>query len=178
MTEVNTSNTGAAGPGVAKKIQAFYTKPDHQGLPVSLWLNVKTKKGTPDMNGLIGDKRVIGYFRQGPKSGFIAFYDEKAGRQADGNYVHVAMGNVVVNEFGIPKLALRRITLNETHWAEVSLSLPVDLQVAGGLNLQLQAERRARHALRKAAQAGAPAGESAVPVQDGEQTQELPEIIF
>lgn len=178
MTEVNTSTTGAAGTGVAKKVQAFYTKPDHQGLLVSLWLNVKTKKSTPDMNGLIGDKRVIGYFRQGPKSGFIAFYDEKAGRQADGNYVHVAMGNVVVNEFGIPKLALRRITLNETHWAEVSLSLPVDLQVAGGLNLQMQTERRAQYALRKAAQACASASESVAPTPDNEQLQDLPEIIF
>lgn len=139
---------------IAKRIQAFYIgKDDVKAPPVSLWVIDKTKPGSPDFDGTINSRRVAGYLHQGPKRGFISFIDSKAGKDAAGHYIQVATGNVVVNSAGIPKLVItladKTQPIHEI-WAEVSLKLSVELQVAAGLNLKKQAANKAAHLAKKA----------------------------
>lgn len=141
----------AAPAAKAPAIQMFYTQPDSKGTPVSLWLTVKTKDGSPDLDGTIGDRRVAGYIQRGAKGAFVSFIDSKAGKGADGHYTQVGRANLVLNAAGIPKLAINLEGVEATVWAETSLRAKQDVLVSMGLNLELQAQKKAEAADRRAA---------------------------
>lgn len=151
----------SAAPGAApaeKKVQAFYSKATDKN-PISIWVTTKTKAGSPDFDGTIGEKRVAGYIHKGPKAGFISFIDSKAGKGADGNFSQIATANVVVNAAGIPKLAIKMVGQKEAIWAECSLKVSQDMLVSAGLDVNIQATKKAEAAAKKAA--GKPAESAA-----------------
>ncbi len=153
----STTNTAAAAESTEKAVQAFYTEKDAKGTAVSLWVTKKTKEGSPDFDGTIGDKRVAGYIHQGPRAGFISFIDSKAGKDDNGHYIQVGTANVVINAAGIPKLAITLVGQKDhTVWAEVSLKAPQDMLVAAGLDLEAQAKKKAEVAEKKAEKAAKP----------------------
>jgi len=134
-----------------KAVQAFYTQKDSTGTPVSIWVTKKTKDGSPDFDGSIGEQRVAGYVHKGANGGFVSFIDSKAGKDEQGHYTQVGTGNIVVNAAGIPKLAIKLAGKEESVWAECSLKLSQDQLVSMGLNLEIQAAKKAEHAAKKAA---------------------------
>ena len=133
---------------------------------MSLWVHTKTKDGSPDFDGTIGDQRVSGWIQKGTKAGFISFKDGNSeNKGADGFTKQVATGNVIANDRGIPNLVLTMTQADAKAprvvvWADVSLKLPQDVQVACGLDLDKLAANKADHAAAKAAnveKAAAPA---------------------
>ena len=153
-TNANTNSaasTEGAPSAEHKAVTAFYTRKDDTGPAVVLFVNEIVKPRTPAVGGTIGGVQVAGVLQEGPKSGFFNFIDSKADKDENGHYKKVATGNVVANQFGIPKLVLTMEGDKKTIWVEVSLNAPLELLVSAGLDLELQASRKAEHALKKAA---------------------------
>ena len=154
MTNANTTPAAATAAPADKKVQAFYTNKEAKGIPVSIWVHTKTKDNSPDFDGLIGEQRVSGWIQKGTKRGFISFKDgNSANKGADGFTKQIATANVVANERGIPALAITMEGQKESVWADVSLKLAQDVQVACGLDLEKLAANKAAHATKKAAAA-------------------------
>lgn len=132
-------------------VQMFYTRPESAGVPVSLWLTKKTKEGSPDLDGTIGARRVAAYIQHGAKGSFLSLIDSKAGKGENGKYTQVGRANLVLNAAGIPKLAISLEGVEATVWAETSLRADQRILVDMGLNLELQAQKKAEAADRRAA---------------------------
>lgn len=139
----------------AKAVQMFYTRTDSKGVPVSLWLTVKTKDNSPDLDGTIGDRRVAGYIQHGSKGSFLSLIDSKLGKGENGRYTQVGRANLVLNAAGIPKLAISLEGVEGTVWAETSLRANQNVLVSMGLNLEAQATKKAEAAARRAETAAA-----------------------
>lgn len=146
MTTTQTSNVVAL-----KARPVFFTRLGATGMAVALWASTSTAEGAPQVEGKLGDVRVAGYVHQGPKGNFVSFIDSAKGKGEDGNYTQVATANVTPNLAGIPVLAIRLTGQTESVWADVSLGATQDLLVSAGLNLELQAQKKAEAAARRAA---------------------------
>lgn len=148
-------------PAKTENIEIFYTPKDSQGIKVSLWITHKTKPGSPDIDGKVGDLRVAAYIRNGPKGPFLSFIDSTKPKDANGHYTQFGIGNIVVVKGGRAKLAIKKSDDGETVWAETSRKAPQDLLVAMGLNLEIQAQKTAEggtsEGSKPAARAAAPA---------------------
>lgn len=138
-------------PPPTKMVEAFYTRaPSAQ--PVSLWiLDLKTD-GAPDFDGSIGGKRVAVWIRHSQRSGsFLSIHAQTKG--ADDRFPQLGTANVVVNDRGMVRLAIKMEETKEVLWASVSKKAPEDILVRCGLKLDLLAQKRASYEARKAAAA-------------------------
>lgn len=151
MNANNNTNT-ATSNNANKGVEAFYLKGQ---TAVSLWVNQVETKGAPDFDGKIGEQRVALRIRNGGKGKFIAITRplKPAEVGADGyKERQIGSANLIVNDRGIPVLAIKLDDQKgKTIWANVSLKAPQDLMVQAGLDLTILAEKKAAHALRKAA---------------------------
>lgn len=155
------TTSSAAAPAKTPNVNAFFTPKDSKGMKISLWITHKTKDTSPDVDGAFGATRVAGWIHSGPTGKFVSFIDSKAGKDDQGHFKQLGTGRVVVNEHGIPKLAIRLYGVEGTVWAEVSRKAPQDLLVAMGLNLQVLEQKRAAAAERKRVAASAKAAHAA-----------------
>lgn len=159
MTTVNTSAASAtpvaaasAAMDKAKQLPVIYTRQGAKGIAVALWLSTITTPRAPKLIGRVGEVQVSGFVRQGPKGPFL---DIVGAKQADGTSAPVATANIVINEFGIPKVAMRMQGQSETVFAEVSLSMPKESLIEFGMNAQTQAKKLSDAATRRAEKAAA-----------------------
>lgn len=130
----------------------FYTRKDHKGAAVTLYLGTKTADRAPAIEGTIGGVRVAGFLQKGTLRGFVSFVDSAKGKGENGHYTQVATGSVVVLPTGVPALVIKAEGA-EPNWVEVSLDATQDLLVAAGLDLDKLAAKKAEMALAKAAKA-------------------------
>ena len=160
MTTTTTNAAATTEGAVAKGPRAsFYTRQDFKGTKVAIWAVVKTaesKEGTPDFEGTIGETRVAGYVKTGPKASFISFIDSKAGKNAEGNYTQVGTANVFAGTRGYPSLSISMVGQpkgeNGYHpqaFADCSTDLSQDFLVSLGLDLDKLAANKASFAASK-----------------------------
>lgn len=129
-------------PAKTENIEIFYTGKDYRGTKVSLWITHKTKDGSPDIDGKVGDLRVAAYIRNGSRGPFLSFIDSTKPKDANGHYTQFGMGNIVIVAGGRAKLTIKKPD-GEVVWAEVSRKAPQELLVAMGLDLERQAQKTA-----------------------------------
>lgn len=124
----------------AKRIEAFYTRRGDSGVPVSLWLGDGASESAPRLDGLIGDRRVIVFLRNGDRGRFLSIKGSK--RLADGLLENLGTGNMVVNSRGIPKLVIKMDGHEGSIWAEVSKRAPDQFLTDAGLNMESMAAKK------------------------------------
>ena len=144
-----TNNAAANTENSAAKVKpAFYT-PDTAAVKVSLWNGTSSKDRAPVLTGMIGDKRVSGFLRTGDKGVFIGFSGEK---MEDGNYEHVAYGNVRIGANGYPKLVIRQEGKDDV-WAEATKEATEEVLARLGLDVAKMHEKQAEAAAAREAKA-------------------------
>ena len=135
----------------AKKIQAFYSSKPLEGKPVptvvSLWIVDSGASGAPEFDGTIGEQKVSLRIRNAAKGPFMSVQKTLKPEEikADGyKEEQIGTANLVVTKSGFPSLAITlKASPDETIWANVSKSAPEELLVKAGLNLEIQATKRA-----------------------------------
>jgi hypothetical protein len=128
-------------PSKEKRVQAFYTVANAKGTPVSVWINDNDKKGAPDFDGKVGNRRVSIYLRTGKKGPFLSVLGSNKGE--DGKLPQLGTANLVINAKGIPKLAIKMEGKEETVWASVSKKIPAELMTKMGFDAEAAAAKRA-----------------------------------
>lgn len=130
-----------------KAVEYFYAnkKEGANGPFVQLWKVGTTTKGAPAVEGKIGNRRVSGFVRKGPKAPFVSFVNPKKGE--DGKNEQLFTGNVVVNDRGAIKLAIKPAGGKDVvAWASVSPKVPNELLDTMGLDRDILATKRAEAA--------------------------------
>ena len=139
MTATTANNAAANTENSAAKVKpAFYTL-DTAAVKVSLWNGTSDKDRAPVLTGMIGDKRVSGFLRTGDKGVFIGFTGEK---QEDGNYEHIAYGNMRFGANGYPKLVIRQEGKDDV-WAETTKEATEEILAKLGLDVEKMHEKQA-----------------------------------
>lgn len=143
--------TASAQASTTKRIEVFYAQRSADGKPVpvvvSLWSNESAKTGAPDFTGRIGEHRVVARIRNGINGIFLSINRTLAAEQLkEGGFKEETIGaaNLVVNERGYAVLAIKlNADKTNTIWANTSLKASNDLLVKCGLNLEVQAKKKA-----------------------------------
>lgn len=133
-------------------IEAFHSNKRSRSpriVPISLWTRPKLSPHSPDLDGTIADRRVLGYITRSARGLHIEFVAIDRARGADGALEKVAFANVVVHADGKAGLALRLkqgADDGRTHYALAGESMPIERLVDFGLNLdKLRSKQRAIH---------------------------------
>lgn len=113
-------NTGASTPRV-KSVFALFSR-ENADTKVIMFLLLSEKERAPMFSGSIDEKFVSAFMRQPRDTGkrpFLSFMNEKN--------IQVATGNVVVNEVGIPLLAMRLEGSVRTQWVSIGKGVSDDV---------------------------------------------------
>lgn len=138
--------------GVAEvSIEAFHSNKRSRNpsiVAISLWTTPKLGPRSPDLEGTISDRRVVGYVTRSVRGLHIEFVAVDRDRGAHGALDKIAFGNVVVHADGKPGLALRLKQgedLGRTHYAQAGAGMRVEQLVKFGLSLERLHSKQARH---------------------------------
>lgn len=144
MTHSTESQPGAtlATVDAHDSVEAFHSNKINRRpgvVPISLWTRPKNGPQSPDLDGTIADRRVVGYITRSARGLHIEFVAVDRGRNGDGSLEKVAFGNVVVHADGKAGLALRLkqgADDGRTHYALAGARMPVERLIDFGLNLE------------------------------------------
>jgi hypothetical protein len=141
--------TQQAQTPVSKKPQAFFTFKTDKGRPVFLQPVDKQGSGSPDFEGTIDSKKVVGRIRGGANGKFIAFNTvTKTGEKTDTgreitNEEQIGTGNIVVVKSGAVRLTIKlNSDKNETIWVNVSNTVSDEMLFDCGLNFETRDAKR------------------------------------
>lgn len=129
----------------AKTFVGIFTPAEAKGPKVELFRNISDNEKAPLFGGTIDGQKVSAFLRQGPKSPFLSIVDNEKG----GEGKQIATANVRTRENGAPMIVIDKG--EEKIFASVSKKVEDDLLVKMGLNLETQAEKRAKFAADAAA---------------------------